>query len=108
MRLPATFLLAALLLTACAGRSAEEYIRDWPTLSDREKHAIRNECVYIGMNAIHVSGALGPPMRTSTLSTKNGTREQLVYPGVYATAYVYVKNGKVSGIQDSRVYRLRC
>ena len=108
MRHVIPLLLAALFLTACAGRSAEQYIRDWPTLSDREKHAIRNDCVFIGMNAVHVTGAIGPPMRTRTLSTKSGTREQFVYPGAYATAYVYVKNGKVSGIHDSRVYRLRC
>jgi hypothetical protein len=55
--------------------------------------------VAIGMSAAEVIGARGAPRSINRTSTAAGTSEQWVYD---VGTYVYLDNGKVTAVQDSR------
>jgi hypothetical protein len=70
-------------------------------IAKKELAAIkRKQGVAIGMTEADVMASQwGRPEKVNRTQTKYGTREQWVYPN---SQYLYLENGKVTGIQNSR------
>lgn len=60
--------------------------------------AVLERRVRVGMTSTMLREAWGDPRRINRTETSSGTHEQWVYH----TAYIYVENGRVTSIQDSR------
>lgn len=62
---------------------------------------IEDEEIEIGMTAQMCREALGAPNDINRTTTSGAVLEQWIYDNVYYYHYVYIKNGKVIGFQDT-------
>jgi hypothetical protein len=73
-------------------------------VTGEDRRLIMNETVKIGWPRSHVEAAIGPPDAVNSTTTQGGQRLQLVYKSLksqYREAYVYLKNGKVTAVQNA-------